>query len=264
MQPGGFSTRETALLSAWEREQRRRITVDDLREMVGANARVVAQRLAKKGALQRVGRGVYVIRPFRALLRRSSPSAAVLAAQLLADESYYLGGLWGLSFHRIRLQQHMAAIDAFVTRRRRARVLAHARITFHVLAPAAFAYGATDVVIEGVAVKVSDAERTVLDLLDYPELSGGLQAAVALAAEAIQVVHRSKLIAHAMQGSRLSTCQRLGVLLERAGTPPTALAPLRRHIRATSSRLSMVPGRPRRGALNTRWNVVENDRPAAT
>jgi predicted transcriptional regulator of viral defense system len=263
MHTSGFSARETALLSSWEREQRRRITVDDLRPLVGANARVVAQRLANKGALQRIGGGVYVIRPFRALLRRASPSATVLAAQLLADGSYYLGGLWGLSFHRLRLQQNLSAIDAFVTRRRRARVLAHARIAFHVLAPPAFSYGTAEVVIEGVAVRVSDAERTVLDLLDFPELAGGLPIAVGLATETIPMLNRKKLIAHAMQGSRWSTCQRLGVLLERAGTPPTTLAPLLRHIRATSSRLSMIPGRPRKGALNPRWRVVENDRPAA-
>jgi predicted transcriptional regulator of viral defense system len=59
--------------------------------------------------------------------------------------------------------------------------------------------------------------------------------------------------------SRSSTCQRLGVLLERKGVNPSKLAALRRRALATQSLTSMVPGTPRRGQVNSRWRVVEND-----
>jgi predicted transcriptional regulator of viral defense system len=183
-----------------------------------------------------------------------------LVAHLLAGTPYYLGGLWGLTHHRLTMQQYVAVLDVFVKSRRRSRTLGHARAVFHVLRPKSFEYGITAVALEGVAVNVSDAERTVLDLLDYPEVAGGLLPALDLVRDSLPRVDLKKLVEYAVRGSRLSTCQRLGVLLERAGTPSRALSPLRRRLRTSSSRLSMVPGQPRRGPLNVRWNVVENDR----
>jgi predicted transcriptional regulator of viral defense system len=77
-QTRGLSARETALLSSWERERRSRITLRDLQKIVGSNAGRVAERMAQKGALERIGRGIYAVRPFRALTRRSSSSAPTM------------------------------------------------------------------------------------------------------------------------------------------------------------------------------------------
>jgi predicted transcriptional regulator of viral defense system len=215
--------------------------------------------MAKKGVLERVGRGVYWIRPLRALATRASSSAPVLVASLLSDEPYYLGGLWGLTFHRLSQQQYASRIDAFVQRRRRSRFLGHAQIRFHVLKPAAFKIGVISARLEGVTVNLSDAERTVLDLLDSPELAGGLRVALPLIEQSLRKLDTKKLIQQAIKVSRSSTCQRLGILLERAGVSRRALTLLHRRTQYTASRLSMIPGRARRGKLNTRWNVVEND-----
>lgn len=263
MEVRGLSARETALLSEWERARRQRITLAELERSLGANAKVIAKRMAKKGALERVGRGVYAIRPLRSLVRRTSWSSPVLTAHLLADEAYYLGGLWALTFHRLTTQQYTSALDAFVTKRRRARVLGHARVTFHLAGAERFAYGITAERIEETAVKISDPARTLLDLLDYPELAGGLPAALAHVTDALPRVDAPLLVGHAIRGSRLSTCQRLGLLLSRAGVSERKLAPLLKHARKTASRLSLVPGEPRRGPLNERWNVIENDVPRA-
>jgi predicted transcriptional regulator of viral defense system len=255
----GLSPRETQLLSSWERERRHRVTLDDFRRLVGHTAPLVAKRMAKKGVLERVGRGVYWIRPLRALAARASSSASVLVASLLADEPYYLGGLWGLTFHRLSQQQYTSRIDAFVQRRRRSRALGHAQIRFHVLKPAALKIGVISTRIEGVTVNLSDAERTVLDLLDSPELAGGLRIALPLVEQSLDKIDTKKLIQQAIEVSRSSTCQRLGILLERAGISRRALTPLHRRTKGTTSRLSMIPSRPRHGRLNMRWNVVEND-----
>jgi predicted transcriptional regulator of viral defense system len=73
-------------------------------------------------------------------------------------------------------------------------------------------------------------------------------------------VDRAKLVEYAVRGARSSTCQRLGVLLERAGAAPRRLTELHRRVLKTKSVLSMEPGTPRRGAFNRRWSVIENDR----
>jgi hypothetical protein len=73
---------------------------------------------------------VYLVHPFRTLHRPQTVSAALATAMLLADESYYLGGLWAFTLNRLSEQVYSSAIDAFVTREYRARTLGNARVKF--------------------------------------------------------------------------------------------------------------------------------------
>jgi predicted transcriptional regulator of viral defense system len=247
------------LLATWERERRGRITLSELRQTVGSTAYNVARRLTGKGALQRIGRGIYSVRPFRTLTRPSSPSTPVLVAYLLTGEPYYLGGLWALTLHRLTSQQYNSRLDVFVTRKRRRRTLGHAAVDFHVLKPAAFRHGVQVSRIEDVDVQTSGPERTLLDLLDHPDVAGGMLPTLELVKGALKHVDMQNLVDQAVQGSRDSTCQRLGVLLERSGASQRSLGKLKRHLRNNASRLSMVPQLPRRGRLHPDWDVVEND-----
>lgn len=183
-----------------------------------------------------------------------------MLSALLADEPHYLGGWWAFSLHRLSQQVYSSVIDAYVTRERRPRRLGSARVVFHVVPPTALAYGIESIAIEGTPVRVSDAERTVLDALNYPSAFGGMREALRLVEPTLGKIDRRRLVAYAARGSRSSTCQRLGVLLERRGSNPRALAPLTRCAERTTSLLSMVPDAPRTGPVNPTWWVVENDR----
>jgi hypothetical protein len=97
------------------------------------------------------------------------------------------------------------------------------------------------------------------EVLDVPSLAGSSDEGLRLAKLALPNVSPRKLIEHGARGSRSSTCQRLGVLLERAGASRRALAPLLEGVAATRSVLSMRQGFRRAGRLNPRWRVVEND-----
>ncbi len=256
----GLSPREAHLLSTWERARKTRITLDELRESLGQPAaRIVVGSLLRKGLLERIGPGNYLVHPFRALAHPQAVSSAVMAAMLLADEPYYLGGWWALSLHRLTQQVYGSLLDAYTTRQRRNRTLGAARMIFHVLPPSAFTYGVAVVTIDGTAVRVSDPERTVLDALDYPKTFGGVREALRLVVPGLRLIDVERLISYAARGSRPSTCQRLGVLLERRGVAQEALTPLARRVEETASLLSMLPDLPRTGSVNTRWRVVEND-----
>ena len=229
--------------------------------MVGVTvARDVASRLVAKKALERIGRGKYLVRPLRTLSRPTVTSAAVQTAALLQGEPYYLGGLWALTFHRLTEQQYVSVLDAFVARRHRSQRLGGARLVFHRVSSGRLGYGSVVTDLEGMSVQLSDPERTLIDLLDFPALAGGGGEAVRMVKQTLPRVDRAKLAEYAARGARSSTCQRLGVLLERAGTAPRRLAELHRRVLRTKSVLSMDPGAPRRGPFNRRWSVIENDR----
>jgi predicted transcriptional regulator of viral defense system len=254
-----LSSLETRLLATWERERRSRITIEDLRRILGPDCRSVVRGLLRKGLLERIAPGLYLIHPFRSLSRRRSVSAAVVAAALFADGPYYLGGWWAFTLHRLTQQVYGSLLDAYVTRERRPRRLRSGRLVFHVLPSTAFDYGIEIVRIEETDVRASDVERTILDALDYPKTFGDLRTALQLVEPALRRVDHRRLVAYAARGSPPSTCQRLGVLLERCGATPRLLAPLRRRVRETASLLSMLPDAPRTGKVNMKWRVVENE-----
>ena len=255
-----LSRREVSLLAEWERERRVILTMDVIRQAVGADsAQDVAWRLVRKRALERIGRGKYLVRPLRTLNRSTAPSAAVLAAALLQGEPYYLGGRWALTVHRLTEQQYASGLDAFVVRRHPSRRLGAARLAFHRVHPERFDYGLATVTVEGVQVQLSDPERTLLDLLDFPSVGGSSDDSHRLVRLALPKVSSRKLVEYAARGSRSSTCQRLGVLLERSGASRREVTALRERVRSTKSVLSMRQGFPRVGRLNPSWHVVEND-----
>ena len=255
-----LSRREVALLAGWERERRVSVTIEDIRKIVGDSvARDVASRLVAKQVLERVARGRYLVRPLRTQSRPSTVSAPVRAAVLLRGEPYYLGGLWAMTFHRLTEQLYASVLDAFVDRRHSGRRLVGARLVFHRVISMRLGYGIVAVDLEGMSVRISDPERTLLDLLDFPALVGGSGDALGLVKQTMSRVDRAKLIEYGARGARSSTCQRLGVLLERAGSAPRPLAALHKRVARTKSVLSMDPGAPRKGNFNRRWSVIEND-----
>jgi predicted transcriptional regulator of viral defense system len=255
-----LSRREVSLLAEWERERRVILTMDVIRQAVGADsAQDVAWRLVRKRALARIGRGRYLVRPLRTLNRPTAPSAPVLAAALLQGEPYYLGGLWALTFHRLTEQQYASTLDVFAARRHQGRQLGAARLAFHRVEAERLGRGVATATVEGVSVQLSDPERTVLDLLDYPSVAGSSDEGLRFFKVALPKVSPRKLVEYAARDSRRSTCQRLGVLLERAGASHGALGALTKRVRGTKSVLSLRHGFRRTGGLNSRWQVVEND-----
>jgi predicted transcriptional regulator of viral defense system len=255
-----LSSRERLILAEWERARVSRVTGSDVAGRWGAEkAGKITSALVRKGALRRVGKGIFLVVPFRAQARPSTPSAAAMVAALLSDEPYYLGGLWALTYHRLTLQQYTTRLDAFVVRSHQPRTLANAHVRFHRVPPLRIAKGSEVASLEGSPARVSTKEGTLLDLLDYPDMAGAMRASLGLVEPALGQVDLEKLARLATASSRSSTCQRLGVLLERKGVTPSKLAALRRRALATRSLTSMVPGTPRRGQVNSRWRVVEND-----
>jgi predicted transcriptional regulator of viral defense system len=256
-----LAARETELLAELERQRRSVITLKELSTRFGrTSAYGLVRSMVHKGLLNRLGSGIYLARPVRSLGRAWVTSGPVIATYLLAEEPHYQGGRWAWTFYGLTRQMHASRIDAFVTHWRSTRKLENTRIFFHQTPEDNFGYGIQSVNIEGASVRLSDLERTLLDALDYPSLLGSIADAVQRVADVLQKARVNRIISHAVRGSRPSTCQRLAVLLERKGVSARTLSPLLSRTRETASVLSLWPDRLRRGRLNNKWRVVENDK----
>ena len=176
----GFSPLEVRLLGEWELARKRWVTIDDIRKEVGnVPAAKVASALARKGALVRLKRGLYLIRPFRLIQSRAATSASVSLEVMLHGEPHY-GGLWAFSQNSLTEQLYWSNLDVFVARPHRAAHVPGANVSFHVVPRDSLEFGVVNEVIEGMHVPMSDPERTLADLLERPRIAGGLRPAMRL------------------------------------------------------------------------------------
>jgi predicted transcriptional regulator of viral defense system len=108
---------------------------------------------------------------------------------------------------------------------------------------------------------VSDPERTVLDALEEPHVVGGMYEAIRLFGEAAPRLDHARLVTYALDIARSSTCQRLGLLLERSGIDGPFMAALRARAARSTSVHQLIPGAGRTAPPDPVWHVVENDQP---
>lgn len=258
MQTPSLSRRETGVL-AWADEHRTdRVDTRDIGELLGGDiiAHKTLSSLTTKGLLDRVGRGIYVVRPLRAAGGPWMVSALVAVAHLMAGSTYYVGGRTALSLHHLTSQTYGAVVDVYVPRQRRQRMVAQATIVFHQVDEDLFTFGLDTRIVEKARVVISDPERTLIDLLDRPRSLIGPRASCAIIPSVIDRIDVNKLVAYATRWPKSSTRRRLGFLLEHAGVPKSKISPLVSSLGLARTITPLYPGSPVRGPIHPIWLVA--------
>jgi len=216
------------------------------------------RHLVAQGWLTRIQRGLYAAVPIEA----EDPQAWhidpwMIAATALAPA--YIGGWTAL--HHWDLTDQLFATTVVITAKpvpRREREIGGARFELrHRAGPALF--GTRRVWREGIAVEVSDPERTLVDCFDDPSLGGGVRHV----AEAVMQWRGDRradshgLIDYAERLGNRTVFKRLGFLLESLGIDDAELiAACRQRI---SSGISLLdPDRTPSGSITARWNLRIN------
>ena len=222
-------------------------------------ARKVAHDLVQKGWLQRVGRGRYLLNP-----SRHGPDAIPDTDPLRLGSRiavpYYFG--YATAAELLSLLPQASRVYYIVSPRRGGTVATRiARFRRVTVIPTRF-FGSEQITRRGQELLVSDTERTVLDCLSRPELSGGLGGVVQVIASAAGRLNWSRLHRYLVRFGSRSLALRLGYLLEWLGpaTPPPD-GWLDR-LRARPGEPYVPLGRPkefgRRGPHDARWHIVRN------
>lgn len=260
----GMGTGDRERLSAVLRASAGTITVDDATEILALPRTQAAKLLARwagKGWLARVQRGVYIPVPLE------SPTSDVPLddAWVVASRIYepcYVGGwsaaeYWGLT------EQIFRTLLVFTVQQPRNRnpVLQGSEFLLRTV-PESALFGLKAVWRGGsggasrqVKVLVSDPSRTVLDLLNAPQLGGGLRSSVDMLENYLASDKKDlpRLFDYACQLQNGAVFKRLGFLLE-------TLAPAEKEMIA-QCKLKMSQGNSRLdpkltgGKLVTRWRL---------
>jgi predicted transcriptional regulator of viral defense system len=257
-----LSQTEARVILSLEAEGLEIVSLGEIRKRATASAgfaRKLAHDLVRKGWLQRVRRGTYLLNP-----SRHGPDALPDTDPLRIGsrfvEPYYFGyataaELEGL-FPQASRVYYLVTTVRWVPGKERADQFRVVRVT-----PARF-FGTRSLSRRGVKLIVSDPERTVLDCLNRPELAGGMAGVAQIIALAKPKLNWSRLGSYLDRFASRSLALRAGFLVEHIRTsvlpPDSWIQP--RLARAGEPYVPLGPAKThgRRGKRDPRWHVIRN------
>lgn len=257
----GLGETERGALSALAALEQPTVTADDLirvRGMERGAANLLLSRLARKGWLDRLRRGVYAIVPLSSRSGRTVVEDPLALAMELFSPCYISG--WTAAQHWDLTEQIFNAVLVYSARPQRRAEQVAGGVTYRVRRiPERTIFGTTRMWSGTVAVQMASVHRTVIDVLDAPEMGGGGRQTLDIA-EAYWKrpdAEADVLFDLARRLERGTVFKRLGFTAERFGQPADAwLAACREHMSAGVSLLD--PAGPRRGPIVSRWRLRIN------
>jgi len=188
----------------------------EILEMPSTSVAKLLSRWAKKGWLSRVRRGLYIPVP----LESRTADIPLEDAWVIADKLYgpcYIGG-WSAAEYWDLTEQIFRTVIVLTTQRPRKRKPAIKGTEFLLrTVPDKAMFGLKAVWRGQVKINVSDPTRTVLDLLNDPQLGGGLRSTVDMFRNYMSSEKKDLglLIKYADQLGNGAVFKRLGFLLEK-------------------------------------------------
>jgi predicted transcriptional regulator of viral defense system len=234
-------------------------TIADRGDVGRGFARKLAHTLQKKGWIQRVGRGRYLLNPVRHGPDALPDSDPIRVGSHLV-RPYFFGfataaELWGYLHQAGRVYYIAAPVRTSVQPRH------VARFRFVRVRPSQF-FGLQQLSRRGSTVWVSDRERTVLDCVARPELSGGPGGVMQILSRAKVELSWSRLSTYLRKSGNLSLARRVGFLAEwvrpSVPLPRTFTAAWRPTPDDPWVPLGPVRTYGRTGPHDPRWHIVRN------
>lgn len=262
METRTLSRTEARVVLGLEADARSELTLAEIRHRARISegfARKIASELRRKGWLQRLGPGRYLLNPSH---RGPDPVPDTDPLRFGSHlvRPYYFGFATAAELHGLLPQTGRVFFVATPLRRTLPATPTAEYRAVHI--PRSRFFGTRHLRRRGEDLVVSDVERTLLDCLDRPELAGGLAGVTQMLHSAGGRIDYDRLTRYLRRWHRRSFELRLGFLMEATAT---RTRPPRRWL----ARLAARPGEPyiplgspvefgRRGPHDIGWHIIQN------
>jgi predicted transcriptional regulator of viral defense system len=204
---------ELRLLFTLEKEGKTIFGFSDARRVLGttdASTRNVLYRLRKKGRVEEIQRGKYLLVPARAGFEGGWAEAPYAVVPHLVKDHYV--GFWSALNHWGMTEQSPRSVFVATTKRKRDVDFGPTRFEFVTLAPMKF-FGFVEDKVAGGTFNVSTREKTIVDCLALPKYCGGLDEAAKGVWNARQELDFAKTLRFAQRYGVDVVVRRLGYVL---------------------------------------------------
>jgi predicted transcriptional regulator of viral defense system len=254
------------MLAYLQMRGRREVRAGELTRPLGLTRlqeRELFRRMARGRLIARVRPGLYLVPPQLPLGGSWSPDETVALNTLLGDRQgrYQICGPNAFSRYGFD-EQVPTRVYAYNNRISGDRTVGAVALSLIEVADDRLGDVEQVPTADGLTAVYSSRVRTLVDAVydwsrfnSLPRAFGWIKAE--LAARRITV---ADLVRVTLRYGDVGTIRRIGALLDREGADSTQLRKLRRALKASTSFIPWIPGRPKRGALDRGWGIVWNDR----
>ncbi|MFH1750086.1 MAG: type IV toxin-antitoxin system AbiEi family antitoxin [Candidatus Micrarchaeota archaeon] len=255
----GLSASEAKAISDFASEGKTIFSIDELSEKIGSRqkARRLVSNAARKGWLNRISKGIYLIMELGAGSKPVWTADSFFVASRLVSAPYYIG-YYNMLNEYGWTEQMPLSVFVVTTGKMKARSIGGVKYHFVSLANRKF-FGTVTRFIRGNRIAVSDQEKTIVDALDHPEYCGGIVEVAKCLLAASKDVDLKKLVSYAQRLGNSAVFKRLGYLAEALdiALPETIKKKIRSEIGQGYSYLS--PRTKRKGRHVGKWNLIINE-----
>lgn len=227
-------------------------------------AKNILSKLAKHRALQRVGRGKYLVIPADVLYGRKSYVAdpLVLISELMKGTDYYVAYYSAAHVHGLTEQMPFKTTVAVQKQMRPIRV-GNVFVSFVNLKKSRF-FGYEETKYSDAILTISDLEKTLVDCVDRADLCGGIPEVVRIMSNAFEAGHVNlqKLISYVRRFGSHAVAQRLGFIIEyieekkKIQVEPEMLEEL---LHLTGSKIYFLDVKSsNKGEISKKWSINNN------
>lgn len=257
----GLSESERLIIDSMTRIGKMIIRAEDLEKSFGherSNANLSLSRLAKKGWLQRLGPGVYRILPLGSDSLNPTPDDPWVVAMELFAPCYISG--WTAAEYWDLTEQIFNSIIVYTEQKQRKRYHKIANVNFITKAISSQTFfGMKKVWSNNFAIQIADIHKTIIDIMDDPEIGGGGRHTIEIfkaycqkkEADIDTLWKYSELLNHG------AVYKRLGFLLEKARPNQKEWAD-KFHSRIRSGLINFDAKGPKTGPIITKWGIRLN------
>jgi len=207
------------LLTEMTRQKKRIFTFKDAAKAYGSSGqslRELLSTLVKRGWLQRVEKGKYLILPFEAGREREWTEHEFIIASYLI-QPYYLGFRSALNYYGYTEQVSRTVFIASTRRKLRSSLeISGVTYRFVSISERKF-FGFKQTSIDGYQVNISEPEKTIVDCLDQLRYCGGISEVAKALWYGRDEFDFFKMAEYSRQNGNRAASQRLGYLIEILG-----------------------------------------------
>ncbi len=225
-------------------------TIDEAAKITGIDKntlKVLLSRLEKKGWIERIEKGKYIVIPLGAEKGEYTLHEFIIGSLLVKPSAI---AYWSaLNYHGFT-EQIPNTVFVQTTARKKKQDLRIFGVRYKLvrIKPEKF-FGIEKVWIEEFQVPITDREKTVVDCLDKPRYCGGIIEVVKAFREELDT---EKLREYALRMNNSAVIRRLGYLCDYFGVDIDLPKP------KTRNYILLDPTMPREGHVDSKWKVIIN------
>ncbi|MBO8175045.1 MAG: type IV toxin-antitoxin system AbiEi family antitoxin domain-containing protein [Thermococcus sp.] len=225
-------------------------TIDEAAKITGIDKnalKVLLSRLEKRGWVERIEKGKYIIIPLGAEKGEYTLHEFIIGSLLVKPSAI---AYWSaLNYHGFT-EQIPNTVFVQTTARKKRQDLRIFGVRYKIvrIKPEKF-FGIEKVWIEEFQVPITDREKTVVDCLDKPRYCGGI---IEVAKAFREELDTEKLREYALRMNNSAVIRRLGYLCDYFGVNIDLPKP------KTRNYILLDPTMPREGNVDSKWRVIVN------